>query len=108
MTSAAGHTSGVSGSHHGRLPTGPATEVTTSHRTGAETKPSFKTTEFFVFLASVAAVVITALVVDGSAETGGDPFNAEQALRYITFLAIGYMISRGIAKAGSRSSADDR
>ena len=76
-------------------------------RAGAETKPSFKTTEFFVFLAAVLAVVVTALVVDGDGNTGGDPFNAEQALRYITFLAIGYMISRGLAKAGSRQPRTD-
>ncbi|MEV6714645.1 hypothetical protein AB0M48_21730 [Lentzea sp. NPDC051208] len=71
------------------------------HRPDVETKPSFKTTEFFVFLAAVAAVVVTALMVSGDAGTA-DPFNAEQALRYITFLAIGYMISRGLAKAGAR------
>jgi hypothetical protein len=41
------------------------------------------------------------VVVDGDANSA-DPFNAEQALRYITFLTIGYMISRGLAKAGSR------
>ncbi len=78
------------------------------HATGAETKPAFKTTEFFVFLAGVVAIVITALTVDGDASTGGDPFNAEQALRYITFLAIGFMISRGLAKAGARQRADRR
>ncbi len=81
---------------------------TSEHATGAETKPAFKTTEFFVFLAGVVAIVITALTVDGDASTGGDPFNAEQALRYITFLAIGYMISRGLAKAGARQRAGDR
>ena len=74
---------------------------------GAETKPSFKTTEFFVFLAVVIAIVVTALTVDGDPSTGGDPFSAEHALRYITFLAIGYMVSRGLAKAGSRQAADD-
>jgi hypothetical protein len=84
---------------------GPATS---GHATGAETKPAYKTTEFFVFLAGVVAIVITALTVDGDASTGGDPFNAEQALRYITFLAIGYMISRGLAKAGARQRADRR
>jgi hypothetical protein len=45
--------------------------------------------------------VITASVVSGDGNIA-DPFNAEQALRYITFLTIGYMISRGLAKAGSR------
>jgi hypothetical protein len=79
----------------------------TVERTEAETKPSFKTTEFFVFLAAVLAVVVTALVVDGDGNTGGDPFNAEHALRYITFLTIGYMVSRGLAKAGSRQPRTD-
>jgi hypothetical protein len=83
---------------------GDVTPGTAVGRATAETKPSFKTTEFFVFLAAVLAVVVTALVVDGDGNTGGDPFNAEQALRYITFLAIGYMISRGLAKAGSRDA----
>jgi hypothetical protein len=73
-----------------------------SRAAATETKPAFKTTEFFVFVAGVVAIVITALTVDGDPSTGGDPFNAEQALRYITFLAIGYMISRGLAKAGAR------
>jgi hypothetical protein len=73
----------------------------TARRATTETKVSFKTTEFFAYLAAVIAVVITASVVNGDGNTA-DPFNAEQALRYITFLTIGYMISRGLAKAGSR------
>jgi hypothetical protein len=86
--------------------TGDVAPGATTRWAGVETKPSFKTTEFFVYLAAVVAVVITALTVDGDANTGGDPFNAEQALRYITFLTIGYMVSRGLAKAGSRQPAD--
>ena len=73
----------------------------TAHRVTTETKASFKTTEFFAYLIAAAAIVITALVVDSDGTTP-DPFNAEQALRYLTFLTIGYMISRGLAKAGSR------
>ena len=76
---------------------------TTARRVTTETKASFKTTEFFAYLAVVVAIMITATAVDGDANTA-DPFNAEQALRYITFLTIGYMISRGLAKAGSRES----
>jgi hypothetical protein len=33
---------------------------------------------------------------------GGDYFTADDAWRYITALTIGYMVSRGLAKAGSR------
>jgi hypothetical protein len=73
----------------------------------SETKAAFKTTELMAYLAAVAAVILTALVV-GADGNGPDPFNAEQALRYITYLTIGYMISRGLAKAGSRSRSADR
>jgi hypothetical protein len=104
MTSAAGHAMSGSGTQEGHV--AGQFNPGASRRVGIETKPSVKTTEFFVFLAGVVAIVATALIVDGDANTGGDPFNAEQALRYITFLAIGYMISRGIAKAGSRTPAD--
>ncbi|MER5425726.1 hypothetical protein [Streptosporangium roseum] len=62
-----------------------------------------------VYIAAVVAVVITALVVgDDTRGPGGDPFGAEQAIRYITFLTIGYMLARGLAKAGSWTRRDDR
>jgi hypothetical protein len=72
------------------------------HRSSTETKASTKTTEFFVFLAAVAAVVITALLVGQDENTGIDPFSALDALQYITFMSIGYMVARGLAKSGSR------
>ena len=64
-----------------------------------ETKASFKTTEFFAFLAAVAGVLIAAGVVD-EANNGG--FGAKQAWLYVTILTVGYMVSRGLAKSGSR------
>jgi len=73
-------------------------------RWSTETKASTKTTEFYVFLAAVAAVVITAVMVGQDENTGIDPFGALDALQYITFLAIGYMVARGLAKSGSRQS----
>ena len=85
-----------------------------NRRLSTETKASTKTTEFFAYLAAVAAVAITALVVgdggslaDGGAGDGGDPFGASEALRYITYLTIGYMIARGLAKSGSRDFYDE-
>ena len=74
------------------------------HRLSTETKASSKTTEFYVFLAAVAAVVITALMVGQDENTGIDPFSALDALQYITFLSIGYMVARGLAKSGSREN----
>lgn len=76
-------------------------------RRSTETKASTKTTEFFVYVAVVAAIIITAFVVGDNGNQGGDegdPFGAEQAMRYITFLTIGYMLARGLAKSGSRNT----
>ena len=74
------------------------------HRLTTETKASSKTTELYVFVAAVLAVVITAFVVGQDDNTGIDPFGAIDALRYITYLSIGYMVARGLAKSGSRDN----
>ncbi|MHA7263792.1 hypothetical protein ACX80W_11395 [Arthrobacter sp. TMN-37] len=70
-------------------------------RRSTETKASTKTTEFFAYVAIVLATALTALVVGDGGE-GGDVFNAHDAMKLITFLTIGYMVSRGLAKSGSR------
>ena len=70
-----------------------------ARRLSTETKASFKTTEFFAFLAAVVAVLIAAGMVD-EANNGG--FGAKQAWLYVTILTVGYMVSRGLAKSGSR------
>ncbi|HEX8344779.1 MAG TPA: hypothetical protein VF657_08550 [Actinoplanes sp.] len=77
---------------------------------GDETKPSWKTTELFVYLAAVAGVLIASnMVGDGAANNGSDYFAADKAWWYITLLTIGYLVSRGLAKSGSRSrDADPR
>ena len=74
---------------------------------GVETRRSTKTTEFFVYLAAVAAIVVTAFVVGDDGANTADPFSAEHAMRYITFLTIGYMVARGLAKSGTRGNARD-
>jgi hypothetical protein len=72
-----------------------------------ETRPATRTTELVAYVAAVLAVAITALVVGDGGDGGADPFSAEQALRYITFLTIGYMIARGLAKSGTRGNNND-
>ena len=75
---------------------------------GEETKPSYKTTELIVYLLAVVGVLIASYTVgDGSADNGADYFAADKAWWYITLLTIGYLVSRGLAKAGSRSSDTD-
>jgi hypothetical protein len=77
---------------------GAAPKVATRERDAdvrsTETKASTKTSEFFVYLAAAAAILIASLVVDG--------FNATEGWMFFTFLTIGYMVSRGLAKSGSR------
>ena len=69
-----------------------------------ETRPARKTTELIAYVATVLAVIVAAFVVGDDGNNTEDPFSAEQALRYITFLTIGYMIARGLAKSGTRGS----
>jgi hypothetical protein len=75
-------------------------------RVATETKASYKTTEFFTYLAAVAGVLIASLLV-GTGDGHSDYFRADRAWFFITLLTIGYMISRGLAKAGSREPYDD-
>jgi hypothetical protein len=69
-----------------------------------ETKSAFKTTELVVFVLSVLGVLIAAAVTDNGDD--GQGFGARTAWLYVTLLSIGYMISRGLAKAGSRQRHD--
>ena len=81
-----------------------ATRVDSAHhRRSTETKASFKTTEFFAYLAAVVGVLIAAGVVD---ETNAGGFGARQAWLYVTILTVGYMVSRGLAKSGSSDPYD--
>ena len=83
-----------------------ATTGRTARRLTTETKASTKTTELIAYVAAVLAVIVTAFVVGDNGQGSADPFSASEALRYITYLTIGYMIARGLAKSGSRDAYD--
>src|SRR3954452_17900319 len=72
-------------------------------RLSTETKAAFKTTEFFAFLAAVVGVLVAAAVID---ETNAGGVGGRQAWLYVTILTVGYMVSRGLAKSGSRDPYD--
>ena len=78
-----------------------ATTATVAVRRSTETKASFKTTEFIVYIAAVVGVLLASMMT-GSNEDTSDFFSADKAWFYVTLLSIGYMISRGLAKSGSR------
>ncbi|MBC9735416.1 hypothetical protein [Nocardioides marmotae] len=70
-------------------------------RISTETKASFKTTELIAYLAAVVGVLLASAIVDAS------DFGAQEAWFYVTLLTIGYLVSRGLAKSGSRDFYDD-
>jgi len=70
-------------------------------RTFRETKPSFMTTEFWAMIVGVVALVV---IYNASADTS---LNLWRASALASAIAIGYMVSRGIAKAGTRDRGVD-
>ena len=66
---------------------------------GSETKPFFLTSEFLTTAGIIAALAIAMSQLDN--------FDADRGWLLITAIAAAYVLSRGIAKAGSRSYSDD-
>jgi hypothetical protein len=59
-------------------------------------RTTFKTTEFWVLIVVSIALLIGAAVTDQGADNQG--FGAHDAWKYVTWLAIAYIISRGLTK----------
>ncbi len=70
-----------------------------SSRETTETKSAYKTTELIVYVVASVLVLIAAYIVDG--------YNATEVWTHFTYLSVAYMISRGLAKAGSREPYQD-
>ena len=66
-----------------------------------ETKPSFMTTEFWAMILGVAAVVV---IYNASSDVS---FNLWRAMVVGTAIVVGYILSRGFAKAGSHDDKWD-
>jgi hypothetical protein len=71
-----------------------------------ETKEFFKTSEFGVWLVTVVAIAIAGLVIDASSH--GDALRADLVWKLIAGVSAVYILSRGIAKAGTRRGYGDR
>lgn len=73
-----------------------------------EAKASFKTTEFYAMIGVIVGILVAAASI-GATEGHPDKFVGSQAWLYVTIVASAYMISRGLAKSGSREPyTDDR
>lgn len=72
-----------------------------SRRAHDETKASFLTTEFYAMVGVIVALLVAAKVSDSLGDV--------RAWTLVSAVAIGYMLSRGLAKSGSTHiSTDDR
>ena len=72
-----------------------------ARRLATETKQAFKTTEFWILIVLIIALLIAGNSIEAE-EGGRDFFAADKVWLYITILAAAYFISRGLAKSGSR------
>jgi hypothetical protein len=68
-------------------------------RTHDETKLSLKTTEFWAMLGIIVAILIATAV--------SHSLNDVRAWTLVAAVAIGYMVSRGLAKSGTKYSGGE-
>ena len=72
-----------------------------ANRLTTETKASFKTSELVAFVVVLIAILIAGNSIEGDGGNA-DIFAADKVWLYISILTVGYMVSRGLAKSGSR------
>jgi hypothetical protein len=97
-------TQDIAGRTRGREDDTAAFTPRSTRRVSTETKAAFKTTELIAYVVAVIGVLVAAAMVD-NADAGG--LGAKQAWLYVTILTVGYMVSRGLAKSGSREPYDE-
>ena len=68
-------------------------------RTSDETKHALKTTEFMAMVGVIAAILIATWV--------SDSLNDVRGWTLVAAVAIGYMISRGLAKSGTKYAGSE-
>jgi hypothetical protein len=71
-------------------------------RLATETKQAFKTTEFWIYLVILFGLLLAGLIADAGEGSDVDGFGADHVWLYAVILTVGYLISRGLAKSGSR------
>jgi hypothetical protein len=72
-----------------------------TRRTFTETKAGYKTTEFILTVVAIVAILIATYAED-------DSLDAADGWRYAAWVAIAYIVSRGLAKLGTREPYGDR
>ena len=75
--------------------------VSRPRRLVTETKASIKTSEFWLAIAVIVGILVSAAVIKGGDTGGTDEFIGRQAWLYVAIVAGAYSIGRGLAKSGS-------
>ena len=97
--------SAITGASTGARDSAPVARTET--RLSTETKASFKTTEFIAYVAVLIGLLVAGVITKASHYGGNhDPLRADRVWLYVIILTVGYMLSRGLAKSGSRERYD--
>jgi hypothetical protein len=75
--------------------------VSAGRRLATETKAALKTTEFYAYVVVLAGLLIAGLVTKAG-NGHDDRLLSKEVWLFATILTVGYMVSRGLAKSGSR------
>ncbi|MBI5106014.1 MAG: hypothetical protein HZB46_13725 [Solirubrobacterales bacterium] len=70
-------------------------------RLSTETKHSSKTSELYAYVAATVGVLLAGLLTKAG-DGHDDRLQAQETWMIVGILTVGYMISRGLAKSGSR------
>jgi hypothetical protein len=79
---------------------GRRTDRGVERRTFTETKAGIKTTEFLLTIAAIVAILVAVYVADAD-------LDASDGWRYASWVAAAYILSRGLAKLGTREPYTD-
>lgn len=71
-----------------------------ARRTFTEAKNGFKTSEFYAMLVAVAGILYATYVPD-------DSISGSDGWRYAAWVVVAYIVSRGLAKLGTREPYTD-
>jgi hypothetical protein len=77
----------------------------TTRRLTTETKHSSKTSELYAYVAATLGVLLAGLLTKAG-DGHDDRLQAQETWMIVGILTVGYMISRGLAKSGSRDPYD--
>jgi hypothetical protein len=84
---------------------GTVTRRDTTRRLSTETKHSSKTSEMYAYIAATVGVLLAGLLTKAG-DGHDDRLQAKETWMIVGILTVGYMISRGLAKSGSRDPYD--